>query len=164
MPADDERREVAERLRRSWPSVADEKPVNRALRFYLAVNSAIFDLRECDEKDTIDMLDRLADLIDPGDTSLSCRDTVACDLRASESGQNRDTNRDTVQKKSPAVQKVPECDREALLAEAKEAEKCAWYFALDHDEDELRDRLTEAAEDFSDMARRIREACGEVVE
>ena len=65
MPTDDERREVAERLRRSWPSIADENPVNRALRFYLAVNSAIFDLRECDEKDTIDMLDRLADLIDP---------------------------------------------------------------------------------------------------
>lgn len=51
-------------------------------------------------------------------------------------------------------------DRDALLDEAKEAEKCAWYFALDHDEDELRDRLTEAAEDFSGMARRIREACG----
>ena len=53
-------------------------------------------------------------------------------------------------------------EREALLAEAKEAEKSAWYFALDHDENELRDRLAEAAEDFSDMARRIREACGEV--
>ena len=84
----------------------------------------------------------------------------------------------------PAVQKAPECvcddtamrdtslscldtvacDREALLAEAKEAEKSAWYFALDHDEDELRDRLTEAAEEFSDVARRIREACGEVGE
>ena len=88
---------------------------------------------------------RLADLIDPG-----------------ESGQNLDTNRDSVQKESLAVQKAPECDREALLAEAKEAEKSAWYFALDHDEDELRDRLTEAAEEFSDMARRIREACGEV--
>lgn len=106
------------------------------------------------------MSDRLADLIDP------------------ESGQNRDT----VPKESPAVQIAPECvcdatatrdtslscrdtvacDREALLAEAKEAEKSAWYFALDHDEDELRDRLTEAAEEFSDVARRIREACGEV--
>ena len=52
-------------------------------------------------------------------------------------------------------------DRDALLALAEEAEKNAWYFALDHDEDELRDRLDEAAEDFSDMARRIREACGE---
>ena len=51
-------------------------------------------------------------------------------------------------------------DRDALLGLTEEAEKSAWYFALDHDEDELRDRLTEAAEDFSDMARRIREACG----
>ena len=88
---DDERLEVAERLRRSWPSVADENPVNRALRFYLAVNSAIFDLRGCDEKDTIDMLDRLADLIDPG-----------------ESGQNLDRNQDSVPKESPAVQKASE--------------------------------------------------------
>lgn len=56
------------------------------------------------------------------------------------------------------------CDRDALLELAEEAKKNAWYFALDHDEDELRDRLAEAAEDFSDMARRIREACGEVVE
>lgn len=82
MVTDDERREVADRLRRSWPSIADESPVNRALRFYLAVNSAIFDPRECDKKDTIDMLDRLADLIEPGDTSQSCRDTVACDREA----------------------------------------------------------------------------------
>ena len=78
MPTDDERREVAERLRRSWPSIADENPVNRALRFYLAVNSAIFDLRECDEKDTIDMLDRLADLIEPSG-SVKCVAEVKVD-------------------------------------------------------------------------------------
>ena len=59
-----------------------------------------------------------------------------------------------------AVVELTGIDRDALLAESKEAEKCAWYFALDHDEDELRDRLTEAAEDFSDMARSIREALG----
>lgn len=53
-------------------------------------------------------------------------------------------------------------DREALLALAEEAKKNAWYFALDHDEDELRDRLAEVAEDFSDMVRSIREACGVV--
>lgn len=53
-------------------------------------------------------------------------------------------------------------DREALLALVDEADKNAWYFVLDHDEDELRDRLDEAAEDFSEMARRIREACGVV--
>lgn len=113
MTSDDERREVAERLRRSWPSIADESPVNRALRFYLAVNSAIFDPRECDEKDTIDMLDRLADLIDPGDMSQSCRDTVACDREAGESGHESGQNRDSVQKESPAVQIAPDCDREA---------------------------------------------------
>ena len=54
-------------------------------------------------------------------------------------------------------------DREALLEEVKELEKCAWYFGLDFDADEpLRDRLKEASEDFAGYARRIREACGAV--
>lgn len=52
-------------------------------------------------------------------------------------------------------------DRDALLAQVKELEKCAWYFGLDFDADEpLRDRLKEASEDFSECARRIREALG----
>lgn len=49
-------------------------------------------------------------------------------------------------------------DRDALLEEVKELEKCAWYFGLDFDEDEpLRDRLEEASEDFAGIASRIRE-------
>ena len=52
-------------------------------------------------------------------------------------------------------------DRDALLAQVKELEKCAWYFGLDFDEDEpLRDRLKEASEDFAGCALRIREALG----
>ena len=59
----------------------------------------------------------------------------------------------------------PSCDRAALLVQVEELEKCAWYFGLDFDADEpLRDRLKEASEDFAGCARRIREACGEVVE
>lgn len=152
----DERREVAERLRRSWPSIADENPVNRALRFYLAVNSAIFDLRECDEKDTIDMLDRLADLIEPG-----------------ESGQNRDRNRDSVPKESPAIQKAPETcehwldgecyalrtvrpvDRGALLALAEELDGLGV--------DGFSSGWSSGAVNVGSFARRIREACGEAV-
>ena len=49
---------------------------------------------------------RLADLIDPG-----------------ESGQNLDKNRDTVQIESPAVQKAPECDRDALLELADDLDR-----------------------------------------
>lgn len=53
----------------------------------------------------------------------------------------------------------PSCDRDDLLEEVKELEKCAGYFGLDFDEDEpLRDRLKEAAEDFAGCASRIREA------
>ena len=52
-------------------------------------------------------------------------------------------------------------DRDALLAQVKELERCAWYFGLDFDADEpLRDRLKEASEDFAGCARRIREALG----
>ena len=55
----------------------------------------------------------------------------------------------------------PSYDREALLAQVQELEKCAWYFGLDFDGDEpLRDRLKEASEDFAGCARRIREALG----
>ena len=55
----------------------------------------------------------------------------------------------------------PTIDRDALLEQAKELEKCAWYFGLDFDADEpLRDRLKEASEDFAECARRIREALG----
>ena len=59
------------------------------------------------------------------------------------------------------VLKASGIDRDALLEEAKELEKCAWYFGLDFDADEpLRDRLKEASEDFAGCARRIREAVG----
>ena len=78
---------------------------------------------------------RLADLIDPG-----------------ESGQNRDRNRDTVQKESPAVQIVPECDREALLALADEIET-----------DGVDCYVVSTQYVLDEYARRIREACGEVV-
>ena len=55
----------------------------------------------------------------------------------------------------------PSFDRDALMAQVKELEKCAWYFGLDFDEDEpLRDRLKEAAEAFSECALSIREALG----
>lgn len=126
MATDDDRRRVAERLREyaSW----DEEG---CLTDCAEWGESVLDLLNCGDTDR-ETYAALADLIDPGDTSPSCRDTVAC-------------------------------DREALLALVEEAEKSAWYFALDHGEDELRDRLTEAAEEFSDMARRIREACGEVV-
>ena len=108
---DDERREVAERLRHEAraciPSVL------------ISPDDAL----------------RLADLIDPG-----------------ESGQNLDTNRDTVQQESPAVPKAPECDREALLALVEEC-------------NEMRDNgCSIGSYEVYRIARRIREACGEVIE
>ena len=108
---DDERREVAERLRH--------------------------EARTCIHSVLISPDDalRLADLIDPG-----------------ESGQNLDTNRDTVQQESPAVQKAPECDREALLALADNVVAAAMTYPKRGSTSPLLLRI----------ARHIREACGVV--
>ena len=122
MPTDDERREVARRLR-------GIKYTREGCGHDMCCDlwSAIFDSDYrctdlCDECE-VAVLNSLADLIEPS------------------------------------------CDREALLEQAKELEKCAWYFGLDFDAYEpLRYRLKEASEDFAGCARRIREACGEVVE
>ena len=141
MVTDDERREVAERLR----GMHDYETAVPIIRACLGLKRGEL----MDDETRRRMSDRLADLIDPGDTCEHWRGGECFALGPCDTSQ---TCRDTVA-----------CDREALLAEAKEAEKSARYFALDHDEDELRDRLTEAAEEFSDVARRIREACGEAV-
>ena len=120
MPTDDERREVAERLR---CAAEQGQP-------YTVPTLACFVGDGC-----ADIWTRLADLIEP-----------------SESGQNLDTNRDSVPKESPAVQMAPECDREALLALADEMDgkaESSGYFLV--------------SPTLREYARRIREACGEVV-
>ena len=120
---DDERREVARRLRElpgdsTYPDligvIADHDG------WYPAADAA----------------DRLADLIEPG-----------------ESGQNLDKNRDTVQIESPAVQKAPECDRDALLALADEMDDLVEAWGGKYPTNRV-----------AAYARSIREACGEVVE
>ena len=122
MATDDERREVAERLRdvaraEGWPlgDIGFTEAMHRALG----------------GDGWRDMTERLANLIEP-----------------SESGQNRDRNQDTVPKESPAVLKVPECDRDALLALADEC-------------DMMRDDgLPIGSYEIYRIARRIREAMG----
>ena len=63
MVTDDERREVAERLRHSWPKIADESATGRIYRFYLAIYESIY--ADSGRHDFIELLDRLADLVDP---------------------------------------------------------------------------------------------------
>lgn len=113
---DDERREVAARLRHEA----------RACIHYVLISP--------------DDALRLADLIDPG-----------------ESGQNLDTNRGTVQQESPAVQKAPGCDREALLALADELDEVAWKRKAS---DGWTASVLLTINRYTD---RIREACGEGV-
>lgn len=81
MATDDERREVAERLREftkdnQWPLTVGGN--SSTIRY------AISDIVFGDKKyhSGVDLLDRLADLIEPGDMSQGCRDTVACDREA----------------------------------------------------------------------------------
>ena len=93
MATDDERRLIAARLRMS-----DERD---AAGFDCLLAEVVRGREFCEtpcEECRARLLGELADLIDPG-----------------ESGQNLDKNRDTVQIESPAVQKAPECDRDALL-------------------------------------------------
>ena len=100
MATDDERREVARRLR-EYVDLPDDWWQETCAEFY--VEKCVFG--NVDRHSEAELFTRLADLIEP-----------------SESGQNLDKNRDTVQIESPAVQKAPECDREALLALADKLE------------------------------------------
>lgn len=137
--SDDERREVAARLRSLEVSarVKRMEHPDKTAAWYELLCDAVggkkdpwFGIKA--------FANRLADLIDPG-----------------ESGQNRDRNQDTVSKESSAVQKAPECDREALLALA------------DGIVDAVRDSsgigiAGEFAEAMRELAKSICEACGEV--
>lgn len=67
MATDDERRRVAERLR---CAAEQGQP-------YTQPTLACFVGADC-----VDIWTRLADLIEPGDMSQGCRDTVACDREA----------------------------------------------------------------------------------
>lgn len=161
MVSDDERREVAERLR-GYP--CDTLiPYRTGVHFGMGCHEAasrFWDMCERiksagDYDIAYSTRSVLADLIEPSDMSQSCRDTVACDLRASESGQNLDTNRDTVPKESPAVTIAPKCDRDALLALADELDGLGLTG--------FSSGWSSGAVNVGSFARRIREACGEVV-
>ena len=62
MATDDERREVAERLRRAWANVPDKNPVRHHMRVLYEIYTAV-GLND-DGVDAIDLFDRLADLIE----------------------------------------------------------------------------------------------------
>ena len=140
MATDDERREVAERLReKSRKYVRELSSSHTSTNAYHEVREVLYGTYGA-PKSLCEFFDRLADLIDPG-----------------ESGQNRDKNRDTVQIESPAVQKAPECDREALLELAEDVTEAA-AMATAVDASKSAEMLAEL---LLDIARRIREACGE---
>ena len=140
MATDEERREVAERLREKSRKYARElSSSHTSINAYHGVREVLYGTDGA-PKSLCEFFDRLADLIDPG-----------------ESGQNLDKNRDTVQIESPAVQKAPECDRDALLALADKV-------VADTEEDVRSEDLVpawQAGEALRDVASKIREACGE---
>ena len=170
MATDDERREVAERLRMS-----DERD---AAGFDCLLAEVVRGREFCEtpcEHCHGRLLGELADLIDPdttGDTTTnttkSAEDTTKvpdshpdcgteeepasrvpeCDATAAhaaaESGHESGQNRDSVQIR---VQKGPECDRGALLALAEQLDGLGNGYVI-------------ARDGARDVARRIREACG----
>ena len=103
MPTDDERREVASNIMENYVCGGLGYKVSSAHNIAMAIgmNPGLL-------VGDIELWERLADLIDPG-----------------ESGQNRDRNQDTVQNESPGVQMAPACDRDALLALADAMEEKA---------------------------------------
>lgn len=76
MPTDDERREVARRLRHAWTNVPDRDPVRHQLRVLLEVYEAVG--LDDGESDAIDLFGRLADLIEP-EPERTCRMVSAFD-------------------------------------------------------------------------------------
>lgn len=150
MVADDERREVARRLRSfvTDDSVYADVDACRVLHsiglYYKDIDRIYFSGFD---------VARLADLIEPSEPKVKCVAEVKFDGERLEKLVH------------DAAVELTGIDRDALLEEAKELEKCARYFGLDFDEDEpLRDRLKEASEDFAGCAAHIREACGEGAE
>lgn len=136
MATDEERREVAARLR----AVAEKLGPNMDAHEFAHYTADMLDIGE--SMTWYEMVLRLADLIEP--SGYECV-PGECPLNV-----RHDNDR---------------IDRDALLEQVKELEKCAWYFGPDFDEDEpLRDRLKEASEAFSGSARRIRKALGVVDE
>lgn len=135
MVTDGERREVAERLRHSWPKIADESAIGRIHRFYLAIYESVY--ADSGRHDFIELLVRLADLIDPGE-SVKCVAEVKVDGEQLEKLVH------------DAVVEYAGVDREALLELADEMDERAPYGWYSGERDSLRD-----------YARRIREACGE---
>ena len=137
---DSERREVAARLRETGEELGSAALLWYHIAKALGVRTAT------DGKTACGML---ADLIEPSEPKVRCVAEVKVDGERLEELAH------------DAAVELTGIDRNELLEEVKELEKCAYYFGLDFDEDEpLRDRLAEAAEDFAECARRIREALG----
>ena len=137
MISDEERREVARRLRSV--GLDDIRYSDAICEVMACAGLTCVGGEDCHGSDehpecVVRVFARLADLIEP-----------------SESGQNLDKNRDTVQIESPAVQIACECDRAGLLALADDIDKQTDGSMFDA-----------WLEDGHCIARRIREACGEV--
>ena len=142
---DEERREVAERLRRAWANVPDKNSVRHHMRVLYEIYAAV-GLND-DGVDAIDLFDRLADLIEPDEPKVKCVAEVKVDGEQLEKLVHE------------AVVEYAGVDREALLALADKV-------VADTEEDVRSEDLVsawQAGEALRDVASKIREACGEAV-
>lgn len=144
MISDAERREVARRLRELEVCCLDGEFIDCG-----EVEDALGLVSDDGAWYEAGGVQRLADLIEPSEPEVKYVAEVKVDgWRLEELAHD-------------AAVELTGIDRDVLLEEVNELEKCAYYFGLDFDEDEpLRDRLKEAVEDFAGCASRIREALG----
>lgn len=140
MTTDEERREVARRLRRAWANVPDKNPVRHHMRVLYEIYAAV-GLND-DGVDAIDLFDLLADLIDPGEPKTTCIAEVKIEGEKLDEVVNR------------AIAEYTGIDRDALL-------RLARYMDKDVAETEAHFSNVISTKSVSDYARRIREACGE---
>ena len=149
---DDERREVAERLRRAWANVPDKNPARHHMRVLYEIYAAV-GLND-DRVDAIDLFDRLADLIEPSEPKVRCVAEVKVDGERLEKLAH------------DAAAELTGIDRDALLALASglEADADRIIRAARNARFGGGPRIGEAKHDayeWRSIARRIREACGE---
>lgn len=136
MPTDDERREVARRLRHAWVNVPETNRVWHHLRVLHEVYEAV-GIDDDDDADAIDLFDRLANLIEPSEPKVERVVEVKIDGERLE------------RMAYDAAVELTGVDRDALLALADELENDG----MDH-------CVVSTQYVLDDWARRIREALG----
>ena len=145
MATDDERREVARRLR-EYVDIPDDWWADTYSGFY--VEKCVFG--DVERHRESELFVRLADLIDP-DTTTDTTKTAEDTTKAPKSSDTTPNSHQDCGTEEALTSRVPQCDRDALLALADDVDGAA----------DDSGGFEPLAGMLRDIARCIREACGE---